>query len=265
MNEPSPLQTPMARHGEPDDATASQTVRAQLRLRELVLEGELTPGSRIPELTLVERLGVSRTPVRAALQCLAEEGLLTPLAGGGYAVREFSERDIHDAIELRGTLEGLAARLAAERGGMAGSTLALTEARTCLEGIDEVLAAPQLSEAAFARYVELNGQFHTLLAELSGSALVQRQLERATTLPFANPNAFVMVRATGEAARDNLVIAQHHHRAVLQAIERREGGRAEALMREHARLAHDNLSEALQNQQALQRVPGARLIRRAPR
>ena len=78
--------------------------------------GELPGGARIAELTLVEKLGVSRTPIRAALMRLEQEGLLHRLPGGGYAVRTFSETDVADAIELRGTMEGLAARLAAERG-----------------------------------------------------------------------------------------------------------------------------------------------------
>ena len=86
---------------EADEAGQSQTIRAQLRLRELIVGGDLPPGVRIP--------------VRAALLCLADDGLLAPLAGGGFAPREFGESDIHDAIELRGTLDGLAARLAAER------------------------------------------------------------------------------------------------------------------------------------------------------
>ena len=99
-----------------DIAEPSQTVRVQLRLRELILGGELKPGARIAELTLVERLNASRTPIRMALVRLQEEGLLEALPHGGYAVKDFSEADIHDAIELRGTLEGLCARLAAERG-----------------------------------------------------------------------------------------------------------------------------------------------------
>ncbi len=117
-----------------DDGAGSQTVRAQLRLRELILGGELAPGARIPELALVERLGVSRTPVRAALVRLAEEGLLEALPGGGFAVRDFSETDICDAIELRGTLEGLAARLAAERG---VGAVVLAGFRDCLFGNPE--------------------------------------------------------------------------------------------------------------------------------
>jgi GntR family transcriptional regulator, vanillate catabolism transcriptional regulator len=105
----------------PDNAEAetegsSQAVKAQQRLRELILAGQLPRGTRIAEMALVNRLGMSRTPIRAALMRLGEEGLLQSLPGGGYAVRTFSEREVADAIELRGTLEGLAARLAAERG-----------------------------------------------------------------------------------------------------------------------------------------------------
>jgi DNA-binding GntR family transcriptional regulator len=88
-----------------DSAALSQTVRVQLRLRELILAGELPPGERIAELTLVERLGASRTPIRMALVRLQEEGLLDALPHGGFAVKDFSEADIHDAIELR---EGVA-------------------------------------------------------------------------------------------------------------------------------------------------------------
>ena len=94
----------------------SQTARTQLQLRELIVGGELKPGQRIAELTLVERLGASRTPIRMALVRLQEEGLLDALPNGGFIVKDFSEADIRDAIEVRGTLEGLAARLAAERG-----------------------------------------------------------------------------------------------------------------------------------------------------
>src|SRR6218665_3407536 len=124
----------------------SQSVRAQRQLRELILAGELAPGSRIAEVTLVERIGVSRTPIRAALQRLEQEGLLQPLPGGGYAVRVFSEREVADAIELRGTLEGLAARLAAERGAPPAQ---LDLAREALDQIDAVLRCPALDDEAF--------------------------------------------------------------------------------------------------------------------
>jgi GntR family transcriptional regulator, vanillate catabolism transcriptional regulator len=240
-------------------AAPSQTVRTQLSLRELIVGGELKPGQRIAEMALVERLGASRTPVRMALARLQEEGLLDALPHGGYVVRDFSEADIQDAIDVRGTLEGLAARLAAERG---VAPVLLTETRDCLERIDALLAQPTLSEESFSGYVEQNGRFHALLVEMSGSDVVARQIERAVNLPFASPNGFVMAQATGAHARDSLVVAQQQHRSVIEAIRQREGSRAEALMREHARIAHHNLREALKSHQTLQRVAGASLIRR---
>ena len=242
-----------------EEAGLSQTVKAQLRLRELIVGGQIPPGQRIAELALVERIGVSRTPIRMALVRLQEEGLLDALPGGGFVVKDFSEDDIHDAIELRGTLEGLAARLAAERG--VGAVL-LAEAREALARIDALLARPELDEAAFSHYVELNGRLHDLMAEMCGSHVVQRQLERAKTLPFASPNGFVFASALSPRARDTLVVAPAQHRGVVDAIERREGARAEALMREHARIARQNLDEALRSHQSMQQIPGARLIRR---
>ncbi|MGZ5182315.1 MAG: GntR family transcriptional regulator [Ramlibacter sp.] len=240
------------------DTGGSQAVKAQLRLRELILAGDLPGGSRIAELALVDRLGVSRTPIRAALMRLEQEGLLEALPGGGYAVRTFSECDVSDAIELRGTLEGLLARLAAERGVAAP---VLSEARECLAGIDGVLAQPALDDEAFLRYVRLNQRFHALLAEMAGSAVLTRELERVVSLPFASPSGFVVVQANSARARDMLIVAQDQHRQVLEAIEQREGGRAEAIMREHSRLAQRNLREAVRSAD-LDRMPGVRLIRK---
>jgi GntR family transcriptional regulator of vanillate catabolism len=244
-----------------DEAGLSLTAKAQLHLRELILSGELKPGQRIAELALVERIGVSRISIRTALARLQEEGLLDALPGGGYVVKDFSEDDVHDAIELRGTLEGLAARLAAERG---VSPVLMAEARECIERIDELLAQPEISALAFGDYVKQNNRLHALLAEMPGSELVRRHIERAKTLPFASPNAFVFVSGTGPRSRDALLVAQAQHRAFLDAIEAGEGARAEALMREHARIAHENLSTALLCNQTVNNIPGARLIRRPP-
>ena len=241
---------------------ASQTVKAQVRLRELILGGDLAAGDRVTELALVDRLGVSRTPVRAALLALQDEGLLEPLPGGGCAVKAFSEAQIRDAIEVRGTLEGLAARLAAERG-VAPSLLA--QAAQTLARIDALLAASALTERSFSGYVDDNARFHALLARMADSEAVWRQIERAAAQPFASPSAFVMTATVGRQARDRLVVAQEQHHAVLEAIERREGARAEALMREHSRIAHRNLSEALASRHGLRGMPGAGLILRRGR
>lgn len=241
--------------------SASQAVRALLGLRELILGGELPAGGRISELWVADRLGVSRTPIRAALIRLQEEGLVEPIPSGGFAVRSFAESEISDAIELRGTMEGLAARLAAERGASASILHAL---RDCIAQIDTALCG-ELTAVKFNQYVDLNARFHQLLAEASGSTLVVRQLEKVANLPFASASAFVMVQSIDESAREMLLLAQSQHRAVVEAIEQREGARAEALMREHSRIANRNLKIALQNQQAMAQVLGGSLIRRAGR
>lgn len=237
----------------------SQSLKTILSLRELILSGELKPGERLSELSIVDRLGVSRTPVRMALVRLEEEGLLEAIPSGGYAVRHFSEADIFDAIETRGTLEGLAARLAAERGPSPGQ---IGEIKACLRKLD-TLIQDEHGDDTLTGYVELNEQFHQLLIHMSGSRGVARQIERAVALPFASPSAFVEVQAMLPESRAILLVAQEQHRSVVEAIERREGARAEALMREHSRVAHRNLVMALDHQGARDLVPGMALIRQS--
>lgn len=245
--------------GEGNDRAPPQTLKAQLALRELVIRGALRPGERVSELQMVDRLGVSRTPLRTALVRLEEEGLLEAIPSGGFAVRSFTERDVIDAIEIRGTLEGLAARLAAERGVPAER---LADVRTVAAALDAVLEAP---DAAFdmSRYVTLNAEFHARLVALCGNAALVRQLDRANALPFASPSAMVAVQARLPASHRIFAIAQDQHRCVLDAIAAREGARAEAIMREHARIAHRNLEHALRNEGDLALVPGSALITRS--
>jgi GntR family transcriptional regulator of vanillate catabolism len=232
----------------------SQAVKVQLRLREMILAGLLKAGARITELAMVEKLGVSRTPIRAALIRLEQEGLLQQMPSGGFAIRQFSQADVADAIELRGTVEGLAARLAAERGAPAE---ALAQANHCLDEIDLLLRQSVLDEEAFSSYVRWNAQFHTLLGPLSASPVMQREIERVGSLPFASPSGFVGVQANSPKARDMLIVAQDQHRHVIEAIAHREGARAEAVMREHSRMAQRNLHDALHHTPHL---PGVHLI-----
>src|ERR1700761_5137515 len=117
-------------------------MRAPLGLRELILSGEFEPGERMSELPLVERLGVSRTPLRLALAALEHEGPLRVLPGGGYVVREFTQTDMRQAIEIRGVLEGTACRFAAEQGASRRDLRAL---RTINEQIE-----PLVHQAAHA-------------------------------------------------------------------------------------------------------------------
>lgn len=237
----------------------SQTMKAQLAIRELILSGELKPGDRISELSAVDRFGISRTPIRMALVRLEEEGLLEAIPSGGFAVKAFSETDIHDAIEVRGTLEGLAVRLAAERG---ISASLLSELHSCLGKLDALVGHATLTMDDFADYVALNARFHSLLVAAAESPVLTRQIERVVNLPFASASGFVMVQAALPETRYILTVAQDQHRCVLRAIEEREGARAEALMCEHARVARRNLQLALQDQGTRSLVPGSVLIGR---
>lgn len=235
----------------------SQSLDALLRLREMILNGELSAGERVSELPLVDRLGVSRTPVRLALVKLEHEGLLEALSGGGYVVRAFGYDEIVDAIELRGVLEGTAARLAAERLGRRSELDALKD---CLGRLDEVVH-PSSGPQGFTAYVALNERFHRLLLGLARSAPLARAVEQATALPFASPSAFFFAQSALPRSREILIVAQDQHRTILEAIENREGARAEALAREHARLARRNLDLARADHSLLDGVPGGALIR----
>ena len=238
-----------------DGEPASQTTRALLSLRDLLLSGEFPPGTRMSELPLVERLGVSRTPLRLALANLQHEGLLENLDGGGYAVREFTMDEIHDAIELRGVLEGTAARFAAERGATPDQ---LDRMRQLSAEMDPLVHRSDLD--SFWDYVECNRAFHALLLEAAASPVLERSLERIVALPFASPSAMVQAQAEIPESREILVIAQEQHRGLIQAINRRQGARAEALTREHARIALRNLEIVLDNRHVLDQIPGASLI-----
>ncbi len=82
------------------------------RVRDMVIEGELAPGTRLHEGNLGKTLGVSRTPLREALKFLVSEGLLELSPGRGAVVRQFTAKDVHDSLIVLGSLEGLAGRLA---------------------------------------------------------------------------------------------------------------------------------------------------------
>jgi len=234
-----------------------QTIRAILGLRKLIIEGQLAPGERVLEQTLVEQLGVSRTPARSALLRVCEEGLLEQIQGGGYLVARFSEDDVFDAISIRGTLEGMAARLSAERG---ASEPVLQAMRRCVDDLDRVVdnlrRTPDLTG-----YVRLNDRFHELLLQGARSPMLRRALERQMALPFAAPNAFVSIsRADTAEVQAILVVSQEQHRSMLEAVEQREGARAEGLAIEHARSAWKFLRRVFQTDRAASLPPAMRFL-----
>jgi len=231
--------------------------RALLGLRELLFNGQYPPGQRLSELPLVERLGVSRTPLRLALARLEHEGLIEALATGGYVVRQFTRADIDDAIELRGVLEGTAARLAAERG-VDAATLATLRAQA--HQMEDVIHGGRDLES-FVTYSALNEEFHRALVAAAQSPVIARAIERAVSLPFASPSATVGVQAQIAESQEIMLVALSHHRVMLDSIELRQGARAEATAREHARLGWRNLDIALT--EGPHHVPGASLIQAA--
>jgi GntR family transcriptional regulator of vanillate catabolism len=232
----------------------SQTGRTVLQLRELLLRGEFRPGERLSELPLVARLGVSRTPIRMALERLAHEGLLEASPSGGFLVRKFDLADIWDAIEMRGVLEGTAARLAAER-------LRDTAELKTIRGLQDQMDSIQHDSVEwFAEYMDLNEAFHSGLVDLAKSSMLRRSLLYLNALPFASPSAMVYARSKLPRAAEMFIIGQEQHHAILEALEERQGTRAEALAREHARLARRNLESVLSDETILNCVPGAPLI-----
>jgi GntR family transcriptional regulator of vanillate catabolism len=239
------------------DVAGSQTTKATLALRELIFAGELEAEQRVPEIGLAERLGVSRTPLRLAFATLAHEGLLRALPGGGFVVCSFSLTDVSDAIELRGVLEGTAARFAAER---LESEAELSGLVDVTEQLDVVVAerAPVLEQ-----FVELNDEYHGALVELAKSDAITRAIANVVALPFASPGALIASQAALAREQEILVVAQHQHRAMLEAVRAGHGARAEEIAREHARLAMLNLELVLGSEPALERLPGAPLMRRA--
>jgi GntR family transcriptional regulator of vanillate catabolism len=234
---------------------SAQTVKATLALRQLLFDGEILPGERLVELSLVERIGVSRTPLRLALTTLEHEGLVESLAGGGFTVREFTLAEIDDAIEVRGVLEGTAARFAAER---LASDAELDELRGSLALLDDVVRDE--SPEVIVSYAGLNETFHAQLVVLAKSDLVSRMIARALALPFASPGALVPSLAQHAEWRESLLVAQHQHRSLLEAIAARHGTRAEQIAREHARLSRRNLDLVLERREILADLPGAPLL-----
>ena len=234
----------------------SQVERVAATLRERLLRGQFPPGQRLAELSLVPQLNASRTPVRLALERLAHQGLLEALPYGGFRVREFTIADVWDAIEIRGVLEGTAARLAAER---LGNSAELDTLRLRHEAFAEL---EPMDIHGFLNYVDKNMAFHRELWKLAKSPTLERMLDGVCALPFAEPGALVFGGTADAQAfhRHSAAIGIEHHRAIIEAIENREGTRAEGIAREHSRLSRNNLAWALRDRERLHQLPGGSLI-----
>ena len=193
-------------------------------IREALLDRQLEPGSRVKEDHLSQILGVSRTPIRAALQTLAGEGLLGYAPHRGYTVRSFALSEIVDAYEMRALAEGLAARLSAERG---LSDVDRARMMEVLARGDQILETSSKLEQKRAAYAEVNDVFHATIQEAAGSRIVTDVIRRCHRVP--------QTAAHNVMAFDLEDVSQRHqdHHRIYEAIICREPKEAESLMRAH--------------------------------
>lgn len=237
---------------------ASQVARVLVQLRDLILKGEFAPGERLAEIPIALKLSSSRTPVRLAFSSLEQEGLVEPSPTGGYLIKRFTSQEIADAIAVRGNLEGMAARLVAEHGPTCEFLQLLQE---CLDEGDRVLNKRSLDYDDSASYIEMNDRFHQLIVEGAGNAALARAIDLNNRLPFAPPSATLpMQQTSGEEGREWLWHAHQQHHSLAQAMERREGTRAQWLAEEHVQIARMNMVYALERPETLRLIPAFKLV-----
>jgi GntR family transcriptional regulator of vanillate catabolism len=220
----------------------SLTVADALRAR--ILRGEFAPDERMQEVALAEKMQVSRTPVREALRILAEDGLLVYSPNRGYSIKRFSTEDILVAFRARAAMEGIGARLLAERGVDAPTQQKID---AVLADGDALLARERLPGDDLDAWRDMNRRFHLALLFAAHSDLLVRVARDAQNIPVVNEGAFRWYAAEDFRRQHTL------HHMIADAIRRRQPERAEALMKEHILEAgervrrHMNLSQGGQD------------------
>lgn len=184
-------------------------------LRERILAGEIPPGERLVEGRLSEEFGVSRMPVREALRQLAAEGLVTIEPRRGASVTTFSAEQARELVEVRATLEGLNAKLAAKRHDPAQ----IAE----LERILDVGTKLALSDDVTTT-TSMNARFHEALGNIAANSVlrdIMRSLRDRTALLFAPIN-----RTRGQQNWEE-------HAAILRAVIKGDAELAALLATRH--------------------------------
>ena len=215
----------MASEGRCVDSPVAQ------RIRELIVEGVLPPGTRLAEAALAERLGVSRTPVRNALPALATEGLLEPVGKRGYAVRGFTVDDSYRATEIRCVLEGYAARELATRPDR-GDVVA--ELRDVLAEGDAIFGKGHVVMEDESAYARMNRRFHDLIVGGARDPLLADLIQRVYSVPFVAPGVVAFNRLSLDQIFPILMSGHHQHHAIVDAIDAGQSEVAETLMRGHS-------------------------------
>ena len=201
------------------EATSPEATPTRLRrlIMDAIAAGDLLPGARLKETDLVAALAVSRTPLREALAALRAEGILER-DDDGLRVRRLDWRDVRALYELRGTLEGLAASLAAQNAGDAERTVIDTICRA--EGdLIRGGAAPDI----LARH---NRQFHHAILQAAGNRFLAESLERLSRL-------MVLLGATAYSLAGRAGTIRDEHEAINRAIQDGDATAAAAAMSRH--------------------------------
>ncbi len=199
-------------------------------LLDAISAGTLAPGERITQEDLAEQLNVSRSPVLQALRLLKKDGLLQEAPGRGLVVARLEPERIGHLYRVRGALDGLAARLAAERGERID--LALIEAGRAAAAGQDVKAM-----------IEADTAFHSAIYEASGNPLL---IENAS-LQWVHLRRVMGAVLQHSSGRSTI---WDEHEAIVQAIHDRDADRAAHLAEHHASLAGRNLVEHLQTLQS---------------
>lgn len=225
--------SPVARDG-------TRSLSVSDRLREQILSGDIAAGARLNEVRLSETLAVSRTPVRAALQVLAGEGLLDYAPNRGYVVRTFPLSEIVDAYDIRGQLEGLAARFAAERGLSAEERAVIEQS---LRVGDALFEKGAFASGAMARYRSINGNFHDTILGAAKNRMLAEMIRVCHHVPVSSSRNIVAFEFHDVRRRHD-----DHHR-IYEAILTGQSWRAEMLMREHVASVKSSLIKSLEDRQ----------------
>jgi GntR family transcriptional regulator of vanillate catabolism len=218
-------------------ATQIHLVAHELRRR--IGAGIYAPGVRLLELQVSADLGVSRTPIRLAFEELTKEGLLERLPTRGFRVKSFNAGDLADAIDVRGVLEGMAARLVAER------TLKDVDRDVLQSCVHQGQAL--LVQAADNNFVldsqgwtAMNARFHATLIAAADNKVLANAIREIGQMPLVGAQALSLHGIAPQREYAFIQRAQLDHEDVLSAILAGESARADALMREHARRSRDN-------------------------
>jgi DNA-binding GntR family transcriptional regulator len=194
------------------------------RLRDQIVQGQLSPGERLNERLLCERLGISRTPLREAIKLLAAEGLVELLPNRGAVVSAVDADRIAEALIVMGALEALAGELACGR----ASDAAIAMVRTLH---DEMLAMHAKSD--LAGYFRYNQLIHMSIVEASGNPVL------AGTYRQLNANV-KRARYMANLSRERWDAAVAEHEQIIRALERRDAPALRGLLADHLsrKLAH---------------------------